>query len=108
MTLNKWNEIRHWCPAQLYYYFEDGDGGRWCIYLRWRHSDPWTAELVRCNERWEFQWDHPDTCNLLEEKEHTPGIITGFYQDEEYPFLMKKVLELVKERFPDLDFPNNQ
>ena len=34
MTLNHWNKITHWCPAQLFYYFEDADAGNWCIYLR--------------------------------------------------------------------------
>ena len=37
-----------------------------------------------------------------------PGVVTGYYYDEEYPFLMEKVLELMKERFPDLDFPDNR
>ncbi len=23
MILNQWNNITHWCPAQLFYYFED-------------------------------------------------------------------------------------
>ena len=108
ITLNQWDvQLRHWCPAQIYYYFVDAEGGRWCIYLRWRHEDPWTAELVRCDENWEFLWDSPDTVDLLEEKEHTPGIITGYYTDEEYPHLMRKALELVKERFPGLFFPDN-
>ncbi len=111
MELNKWEKhLTHWCPAQMYYYFQDSDGGKWCIYLRWdghRGDEPWQAELCRCNDAWDFISDG-QTINLLEEKEHTPGIVTGFYRDEEYPFLMGKILELTKERFPDLDFPNNQ
>ena len=104
VTLNQWEiDLGHWCPAQLYYYFADDEGGRWCIYLRWRHEDPWTAELVRCNENWEFIWGSPDNVNLLIEREHTPGIITGYYTEEEYPFLMDKVLEQLKVRFPCLD-----
>ena len=106
ITLNQWDvQLRHWCPAQIYYYFVDADGGRWCIYLRWRHEDPWTAELVRCDENWEFLWDSPDTVNLLEEKEHTPGIITRYYTDDEYPFLQQRVLEIIKNLFPGLVFP---
>ena len=65
-----------WSPAQLYYYFEDADGVRWCIYLRWdgqRGDEPWTAELMRCDENWDFCWDSPDNVNLLEEKNHKPG-----------------------------------
>lgn len=110
MTLNHWNKITHWCPAQLFYYFEDADAGHWCIYLRWngqRGDEPWSAELVRCDENWNFRWDSPDTIVLLKEKEHTPGTVTGCYYDEEYPFLQTKVLELVREMFPALEFPNN-
>lgn len=101
MELNTWVEdLLHWCPAQIYYYFMDSAGGHWCIYLRWRHQDPWTAELVHCDDDWEFQWNHPETRNILEEKEHTPGIITGYYMDEEYPALMEKALALVKNMNP--------
>ena len=110
MILNQWNKNHHWCPAQLYYYFEDADGGRWCIYLCWdgqRGDERWFADLVRCDENWDFRWDSPDSENLLEEKNHYPGIVTGYYYDEEYPFLQQKVLEMMKERFPDLEFPNN-
>lgn len=110
MTLNHWNKITHWCPAQLFYYFEDADAGHWCIYLRWngqRGDEPWSTELVRCDENWNFRWDSPDTIDLLKEKEHTPGTVTGYYYDEEYPFLQAKVLELVREMFPALEFPNN-
>ena len=66
-TLNQWDiQVDHWCPAQIYYYFIDSESGRWCIYLRWRHQDPWTAELVHCDEEWDFQWDHPETKDILE------------------------------------------
>ncbi len=111
MILNQWTKITHWCPAQLFYYFKDADSGHWCIYLRWdgqRGDEPWTAELMRCNENWEFCWDSPDNVNLLEEKSHTPGTVTGYYYDKEYQFLQDKVLDLVKERFPDLEFPQKQ
>ena len=103
ITLNQWDiQVDHWCPAQIYYYFLDSDGGKWCIYLRWRHQDPWTAKLVHCDEEWDFQWDHPETKDIFEETEHTPGIITGYYADEEYPSLMERALEIVESKFPGL------
>ena len=112
VVLNKWElHITHWYPAQIYYYFQDKQGGKWSIYLRWdgqRGDEPWTAELVTCDDDWEYRWDSPDFVNLLKEKNHVPGVVTGYYYDEEYPFLMEKVLELMKERFPDLDFPDNR
>ena len=74
IVLNHWElHLEPWCPAQIYYYFKDNDGGRWLIYLRWsgqRGDEPWSAELLR--------------------------------YDEEYPFLMERVLEIVREMKPEL------
>lgn len=96
VTLNQWIEhLSHWCPAQIFYHLKDNDGGNWLIYLRWdgqRGDEPWSAELQRCNEKWEHVPDSP-AINLLEEKDHTPGIVKGYYYDEEYPFLEEKALE---------------
>lgn len=111
IILNRWNKIAHWSPAQLCYYFLDANGGRWCIYLRWdgkRGDEPWSAELVRCDKDWILRFDHPDTVDLLKENEHVPGTVVGYYLDMEYPLLQVKVLEIVKKRFPNLDFPNVQ
>lgn len=96
MKLNQWIEDLRWCPSQIYYYFLDKEGGRWCIYLRWRHDDPWTAELCPCDENWKFIFDSPDRMDLLEEKEHTPGIITGYYKDDEYRELEEWILKKVQ------------
>ena len=106
MELNKWEIcINYWCPAQIYYYFKDNDGGNWLIYLRWscvRGDDPWSAELRRCDKNWKNIPDSPDNVNLLKEKDHVPGIVKGYYYDEEYPFLMERVLEIVREMKPEL------
>ena len=47
--LNKWYDDLIWCPSQCYYYFMH-DGDMFCIYLRWRHQNPWTAEIIKCAE----------------------------------------------------------
>ena len=47
--LNKWYEELIWCPSQCYYYFVH-NGDMYCIYLRWRHQDPWTADIIKCAE----------------------------------------------------------
>ena len=111
IILNRWNKITHRSQAQLCYYFLDADGGRWCIYLRRdgkKGDEPWSAELVRCDKDWVLRFDHPDTVDLLKENEHVPGTVVGYYLDKEYPLLQVKALELVKKRFPDLDFPDVQ
>lgn len=47
IVLNQWElQLEPWCPAQIYYYFKDNDGGNWLIYLRWsgeRGDEPWSA-----------------------------------------------------------------
>ena len=60
--LYQWDDRLIWCPSQCYYYFKDKEGNIKCIYLRWRHNDPWTAELIPLNEKLEFdfnaQWEN--------------------------------------------------
>lgn len=112
MLLNQWiEELMDWDPAQLYYFFKDNSDGHWCIYLRWdgqRGDEPWESELIRCDENWDFRWDSPDTISLLKEKDHVPGTVVGYYYDKEYPYLQQRILEIMKDRFPDLEFPNNK
>jgi len=92
--------LDYFCPAQIYYYFHDAEGRRWCIYLRWRHSDPWTAELVRCDDSWKFITEG-EWVNLLEETNHTPGTVTGYYREDEYGPLMEEALRKVRMIFKD-------
>ena len=100
VKLNQWDIDLNWCPSQIYYYFKDAVGDNWCIYLRWRWQDPWTAELVRCDEEWEFLWNSPETVDLLAEENHVPGTVAGYYRDEEYRELMDNVLEIVRNLSP--------
>lgn len=51
----KWENNLIMCPSQCYCNFE-GDGKEYCIYLRWRWDDPWTAQLVPCNDDWEMDY----------------------------------------------------
>lgn len=44
---NRWYDELIWCPSQCYYYFMHGDE-MFCVYLRWRHQDPWTVEVIKC------------------------------------------------------------
>ena len=47
--LNMWYDDLLWCPSQCYYYFMH-DEKMFCLYLRWRHCNPWTAEVIQCAE----------------------------------------------------------
>lgn len=55
MKTKEWIDDLLGCPSQCYYYFETNSGRKLCIYLRWRYSDPWTADLVEFPVDWD--WD---------------------------------------------------
>ena len=108
MELYKWMvDLDHWSPAQIYYFFEDDKGGRRCIYLRWRHNDPWTAELVPCDWDWDLVWSD-EVIELFPARGPRPVTSRSHFSDNEYPALMKVVLQEVKKIFPGLAFPNNE
>lgn len=89
---NIWIENLIWCPSQCYYYFiNPEDNQRHCIYLRWRYRDPWTSELVRCNDDWDWE-----LCESIKTKKK--------YIDSEYRELEKEILEIIRRRFPRTNF----
>lgn len=93
MEEGKFIEDLLWCPSQIYYYFTSNNK-KFCIYLRWRHKDPWSAELIECKDNWDFSEDW----NKIS--------LSKNYKDEEYKELEEEVLEKVKSMFPNLEFPN--
>lgn len=99
-------DVSLWRPSQIYYRFHDTQGKRWMIYMRWRHSDPWSAELLRCDEEgWRFPDGEDEWQDLLEEEIHIPGTISHYYRDYEFAFLMEYALDKVRSMFPDVRFP---
>lgn len=104
-----WNEERAediFFP-EIVYHFKDNDGNNWIILLTLNEcycgKEPWHAWLCRCDENWEIISDSPDNIyDLLEEKEHTPGIVKDYFYFEEYKFLEERVLEIVRELKPEL------
>lgn len=92
---------------EIVYHFKDNDGNNWIILLTLNEcycgKEPWHAWLCRCDENWEIISDSPDNIyDLLEEKEHTPGIIKDYFYLEEYKFLEERVLEIVRELKPEM------
>ena len=84
-----------WCPSQIYYYFISNNR-KFCIYLRWRYRDPWTAYLVECEDNWEF-------CN----KGWKRIELNKDYKDEEYKELEEDILNKLSSMFPCINFPYN-
>ena len=84
-----------YCPSQIYYFFTDAKSGeKYCIYLRWRYRDPWTSYLVKCDDDYELQskFDPLETHNQ--------------YKEDDYCFLEEDVLDIIKEKFPETQFPS--
>lgn len=89
MKLKEWEDELIWCPSQCYYYFITESGRRFCIYLRWRHSDPWTADLV---EFFDDKWDWDKT-------RWNPISTDRDYKDFELEELKKSVLKSTIKMF---------
>lgn len=109
IVLNQWNEdyAEDIFFPEIVYHFKDNDGNNWnirltCYRCQW-YKGPGYGELCRCDENWEIISDSPDNISdLLEEKEHTPGIVKDYFYFEEYKFLEERVLEIVRELKPEL------
>ena len=69
METRVWIDDLIWCPSQCYYYFETKSNERYCIYLRWRHSNPWTASLVYFNGD-DWDWDNTTWIPLTPKKDY--------------------------------------
>ena len=86
----KWDDDLIWCPSQCYYYFESGIGNKYCIYLRWRWSDPWTASLVKFLDN-DWNWNKTKWTDIDLDKEYC-----DIELDELKVAVMKKIIELFR------------
>lgn len=93
VTAHQWQRDLIMCPSQIYYYFRDPKTRkRYCIYLRWRWDDPWTAELVELTAQWDFKhykWER---------------LAVNDYTHDDYPKLEAEVLDIIAKRFPHIKF----
>ena len=85
-----WDNDLIMCPSQCYCYFE-ADGKKYCIYLRWRWDDPWTAQIVPVDDICEFlyglEWEYLET---------------KFYSHDNYEKLQEECIKIIKEKFNDV------
>lgn len=85
-----WDNDLIMCPSQCYCYFE-ADGKKYCIYLRWRWDDPWSAEIVPVDNQCDFTYD--DNWEYIE---------TKFYSHDDYEKLQEECINIIKEKFNDI------
>ena len=89
----EWLEELTWCLSQLYCRFIDNNSQKiYCIYLRWRHKDPWSVELIPClpdgklnyNKGWEIIKTKRD------------------YSQNDYEELKLEALNIIRDRFKEI------
>jgi len=88
-----WVDHLIWCPSQCYLLVEYSDK-IYTIYLRWRHSDPWTCNIVEGDlyDEEEFDWDNSkwsDDIFTMSGEQH-------FFKDTELEEAKTKALELAE------------
>lgn len=94
IVYNVWIDDLIWCPSQCYYYFKHNNS-IYCIYLRWRHSDPWTAELLKWSEDLIIQ--HPERIDKVDAD--WEDIKVNFYSDEQLEDLKEEVIKIINHKF---------
>ncbi|MEM1003438.1 MAG: hypothetical protein AAGH46_12395 [Bacteroidota bacterium] len=76
--IEDWDDDLIWCPSQCYLKFTY-KGKHFVIYLRWRHTDPWTATLIEPQEK--------DWC--LHENSKWHELKVPFFKDDELVIFVK-------------------
>ena len=95
MEQHKWLEDLIWCPSQIYYNFVDPNTNTpYQLYLRWRWSDPWSAELYKCVDESFQEWTKEDKRFEIDE----------YYEDSEYKELESECIEKLRKLFPHINF----
>lgn len=87
-----WKEDLIMCPSQCFCFFI-AEGKRYCIYLRWRHGDPWTAQLLPEDKE-------NETCYYL----YWEWLEVGNYTHDDYKELEKECIKVVTKRFKDIQW----
>ena len=80
------------CPSQCYCNFE-GDDKKYCIYLRWRWDDPWTAYIVPCYDDWDFIYG-----------DDWKELNVGMYTHDDYNSLEKECEKIIRKMFNCIKF----
>lgn len=97
-----------YCPSQIYYYFELNETEKYCLYLRQRRDPQVTARLIKCDDDWEFIWENPEP-EIINLPRNFDINNQNSLEDEEKEIeeLEKTCMELLKTKFPDIQFPEN-
>lgn len=89
-----YEDLLGWGLSQCYYYFKitrkDGTETYCCIYLRWRYSDPWVADILHSQ----------DLKELLYASNHSivwKKLNISYWKDNQLRAAEKEAVRLAKE-----------
>lgn len=85
------------CPSQSDCFFKVGDK-RYAIYLRWRHSDPWTAQIIPLLNEPDSEGDEFDY------KADWVELDINYYTHDKYKKLQKECEKIIKKMFKNLEW----
>jgi hypothetical protein len=89
-TSSDWNDDLIWCPSQCIKKISYKKR-HFVIYLRWRHSDPWTADLIECKTDGKYNYDNAKWIQLP----------VKFWTDEQLSEIKEDAEYLVKQWLVD-------
>ena len=90
-----WDSELIGCPSQCYCKFLDKTKNKiYCIYLRWRWSDPWSSELIPCQEDGELSYSRHEPWIVINTKRN--------YSEPEHEKLQKETVNWVKKNYSDI------
>jgi hypothetical protein len=85
-TSSDWSDDLIWCPSQCTKKISYKNR-HFIIYLRWRHSDPWTADLIECKTDGRYNYDNAKWIQLP----------VKYWTDEQLPQIKEDAEYLVKK-----------
>lgn len=95
------------CPTQIYYFFTDTDNKHWCAYIRQRRQPEATFELVATDELQEFSDDYQIGPYISLSRIFNFNVKAETEMINEIHAMENEVLEWLRTRFPNVNFPNN-
>jgi len=92
--LRNWCDSLIWCPSQCYLLVEHNND-IYTVYLRWRHEDPWTCEVVTGDlQSGDFNYGNQD---LWSGDIFIEGNIQYYFRDNELDKAKKTSIKLAED-----------
>lgn len=95
-TVKAWDDDLIWCPSQCYLNIEYL-GRHFVIYLRWRWSNPWTADIVECPNDGKF--------DMHELKDNWHELNIKYWEDKQLKEAKENAIEAANKWLKEIKAP---